>query len=300
MGFASFHEDGLGGCRRTIVLALAAADALVLVDRGNAVDHLDGAGGAVTRTKAAADAVVLQHHSVADTDGRLLLLADVLDGARGAEFAAAGAGYTAEALVEDHRGLHKTIESRAGSQHMLGAFADAKLAGGTAALEVLQADGSGRFQRCLAFGYRLILDEGKARSDFLFLRVEHRGSTHSSGDRKELSPRRVYLSALISPSIPDTQRDGPLLAMAEAVETHHTARPVDLSAIDINAVGLAMLLALMTSPTLLFVDADAEERMLTEKAQQRPHRTDGVAPEATVEETHDEDDHQGDDSHDER
>ena len=115
MYLAAFDIDGLCGCRRTVILTLATTDALVLMDGRDTVNHLDGLGGAVALAEAAADAVVLEDHGVADADGGLFLLADRLDGSRRAELAAAGAGEAAEPLVESHGGLQKAVETGGGA-----------------------------------------------------------------------------------------------------------------------------------------------------------------------------------------
>jgi hypothetical protein len=172
MDFAAFDVDGLGGCRGTIVFALATTDALVFVDGRDTVDHLDGLGGTMTLAEATADAVVLEDHGVADADGRLLPFTNMLDSSRGAELAAAGAGEAAEALVESHGGLQEAVEAGGGAQHMLGALAYTKLAGGATTLEVFEANGASRLQRGFALGDGFVLDKGHTGGGFLLLGME--------------------------------------------------------------------------------------------------------------------------------
>ena len=90
-----------------------------------------------------------------------------------------------------------------------------------------------------------------------------------------------------------------MFAVAEAAETHHAAAVVDGFVVDVDTVGLAVVLTLVAAAAFLAVDADAEEWALAEETQQGAHGADGVAPEASPEEAADEDDGQGDNGDDE-
>ncbi len=135
MAFTALDIDGgHGACRA--VLAGTAAETLALVDGGTAVDHHDGRRRTVAGAGTAADAVVRQHHGMSDADSGLLFFVNMLDGSRGAHFTAASTGRAAIAFVESHIRLHKGGEFGGGSQHLLGTFAHAELAGDASALEV--------------------------------------------------------------------------------------------------------------------------------------------------------------------
>lgn len=143
MSLATFDIDGSHRSGRTIIFAGTATEALTLVNRRFALHHQDGRRGAMTGAGTTTDAVLSQHHGMADADGGLLLFGDELDGSRGAHLAAAGTGSAAVALDEGHIGLHKGSEFGGGLKHLLRTFAHAELASRTAALKVFQRNGTG-------------------------------------------------------------------------------------------------------------------------------------------------------------
>lgn len=259
MYFAAFDVDGLGGRRGAVVFTLAAADALVFMDGGDAVDHLDGLSGAMSLAEATTDAVVLEDHGIADADGCFLFFTNRLNSARGTELAAASAGKSAETLIESHNGLQESVEAGGRTQHMLGTFSNTKLAGGAAALKVLKADGASRFQRGLALGDGLVFNESHTCGGFLLLGVEHRGSAYSSCDGKKLATGRINSARFSRFSRISRNCYCTLFAVSETVETHHTAAAVDRLVLKIDAVGFAALLALATADALLAVNADTKE-----------------------------------------
>lgn len=259
MYFAAFDVDGLGGRRGAVVFTLAAADALVFMDGGDAVDHLDGLSRAMALAEATADAVVLEDHGESNADGGFFILADRLDSTRGTELAAASAGKSAETLVESHNGLQESVEAGGRTQHMLGAFSNTKLAGSAATLEVFKADSASRLQGSLSLGDGLVLDEGHTCGGFLLLGVEHRGSAYSSGDGKKLAAGRINSARFSRFSRISRNCYCTLFAVSETVETHHTAAAVDRLVLKIDAVGFAALLALATADALLAVNADTKE-----------------------------------------
>ena len=139
MAFTAFDIDGCHGACRAVVLAGATSKTLALVDGGTAVDHHDGRRRTVAGAGTAANAVVRQHHGMANTDGGLLLFVNRLDGTCRAYLTATRAGRAAVALVESHVGLHERGEFGGGAQHLLGALANAELAGGAVGIEVFDA-----------------------------------------------------------------------------------------------------------------------------------------------------------------
>ena len=72
------------------------------------------------------------------------------------------------------------------------------------------------------------------------------------------------------------------LAFRQAVHTSHAARIVDAVVLDVDARGLAVLLAFVAVLAAVGVDDGAEQREARHQAQHRSHGADGAAPRATA------------------
>ena len=142
MTLTTLNIDGCHGARGTIIFAGAATETLTLVNGRLSVNHQDGLGGAMTGTGTAADAIVWQHHSMADGNGSLLLFINMLDSTGRTHLATTGTSGAAVALIKSHIRLHEGGEFGGRTQHFLGTLAYTKLAGGAAALKVFQRDSS--------------------------------------------------------------------------------------------------------------------------------------------------------------
>lgn len=144
MDFAAFDIDGALGTCGTEILASATTYAAILVDGGNEEGHgefgvfaggLGNHGYGSGRTMASAvsaldaigvdDAIARKIDGHADVDGGLHGGGDGLDGTCGTNFATTGALGTAIAVFEAHLGLHEGAKILGGTEHLVGALADA-------------------------------------------------------------------------------------------------------------------------------------------------------------------------------
>ena len=117
---------------------------------------------------------------------RLFFLGDLPDGAGRAKLGAAGALRAAVAALVGHLGLHEVLEVRRRTEHVVRALGHAKLAGRAAAVEILDALGSGGRDRDVPLGHFLVQDGGETAVHLLLLRLQ-RGRSHGqrgAGDER--------------------------------------------------------------------------------------------------------------------
>ena len=234
---------------------------------------------------------------------RLFFLANLPDGAGGAELGAAGAFRPAETLLEGHAGLHQVLQVRGGLEHVVGALRHAELAARAAAVEVFHALGAGRGDGRLALRRPLGQHLGKAAVHLLgrLLRPgldapQRRGAQHghrsghhgaaSGGGRGGFCPRfdcfwcfgggrggfcpRTPCKAVL-------QRTE--LALVYAVEAVHAAGMVNVLRILAygDALGLAVELAGLAVLALVVVYQGTEHGEAGEETEGGAHRADAVA-----------------------
>ena len=288
MSLATFDIDGSHRSGRTIIFAGTATEALTLVNRRFALHHQDGRRGAMTGAGTTTDAVLHQHHSMANTDGGFLFFIYMLDGSRGAHFTAASTGRAAIAFVKSHVRLHERRELGGGAQYLLRTLADTQLAGRAAALEILQRNGSCGLQRYVALRHLFVFNGSETTVELLFLSLKGCSCSHSGSDSQEFATRRVVkgIRVLNGLNAFPVNLYRSLLAVAKAIEAHHTTAAIDTLVLEVDAVGFAALLTLAASHAFLAVDADTEEGILTDESQQSSHGAKSVAPKTAIEETH--------------
>ena len=157
---------------------------------------------------------------------------------------------------------------------------------------MFQAHGPRRHQRHIALGHLLVLDDSEATVELLFLGTESRGGSHCGSGCQKPTARGIYGAGVLSGtrllciSRHSGHRYRSLLTLAQAIKAHHTATAVDRLVVDIDTVGLATFLTLMTTRTLRLVDTNAEKRMLADQSQQGTHRADCIAPQTAIQKTH--------------
>lgn len=173
------------------MFALATADAAFLVDGwDHAVaslmmerNHLDGTDRTLACTKSAwivvmyGNAVVANPHGMTDLCRGLDLGSDRLDCACRADIGTACTLRSAEATFERHLGLHQVSERRRWTENSVRTFADTELASGTVLCKVADAEGTGRYDACLAV-IRFLVGEGSQSAIHLYLILSQCGSAY--------------------------------------------------------------------------------------------------------------------------
>ena len=119
-----------------------------------------------------------------------------------------------------------------------------------------------RLQRNLTLGQLFVLQHGQTTVDLGFLSLQQHGTAHGSSGHHKLAAAGVDL--LVGGgggrlSLACRQADGLHRTVVYAVHACHTARVVNLVGVDIDAHGLAVLLALLAADALALVDTGLEE-----------------------------------------
>ena len=152
----------------------------------------------------------------------------------------------AVAVLIAHLGLEEMAEVGRRAQHPVGAGAHAELAGGAVVVERLHAPGARRDQARAALGGFLGKHLREAALRMLGLRGQRGADQRRGGEEGAAAAVGLVFASGLAGLLPESGEavfQGALLAVVDAVETHHAARIVDAVVLDVDARGLAVLLA---------------------------------------------------------
>ena len=271
MHFVAFHIDGREGTGGTEVLAGTAADAALLVDGGHvgrfvvigiAGHHLDGSCGTVALAVAAVytvgehQTVLLNPYGVANLRRCLVFEADGLDGSSRADLRAAVALGTAVAQLITHGGHHQMQQVGRRAQHLIRALRHAELKTRAVLCEVLCRERARRREGSLSRGRHLVFNLGETSVNLLLLLRECRRGKGSRGNQEGTLAVVGFLLLLLAVRPCMVVFQCMMVAHADAVAAHHTARSIDGVVFEVDACGLAVLGTKRAVMAFLFVDVD--------------------------------------------
>lgn len=229
MEIITLHIDGTVGIGRTEILTCTATDTLLFVDHGDQQHllagnllivsispsstvlmysclqryHLDGLSRTFTGTEATrlsilhGNAVVTNPRSTSYLNGSALLYRHRLDGSCGAHLGTAVALGTAIAMLEAYLGLHETLETVTGTQHVVGTLVDTQLASRAVRGQVTCRERSWRNNQFLTLWFFLGHDVGITTVYGLLLDgVSNRGTSQQS-QTGEYGPTISILGSLL-------------------------------------------------------------------------------------------------------
>ena len=299
MSLTAFDIDSPNGTRRTVILACAATDATVFVDRrhpmarGRILDHADGSHRTLASAHAARLAselktVMGQHHRIADADRGFVRRGDTIDSASWADLAATHTRGTTVIYIVLHLRLHESLQVGRRTQNMRRAFGNTKLTSRAIVGKILQSGRSERLERHITLRETLLLDGGQTAVETFFLSRNSRSHCNGSRSRKHFATfgtlfrQRIGNRSLLFAT---SKRDSPLLTVVDTVHTDHTTGIIDSMVIGIDTHRLAIAGTFLTAVAFGSIDRRNKQRIARHEAKQGPHRAHRIAPETAIEES---------------
>ena len=295
----SLHIDSAEGTGRTKVLAGTATDTLLLIHNGNQQqaltrnllivgiqpassvlmhtslqgNHLDSSGRTMAGTVATGYAVgnrntvVFQPYGMTHLRSCALFYGNGLNSTRRTDVAATGTFGSAVTALEAHLGLHKAIQTVAGTQHIVRAAVDTQLTGGAVFRQIPYRFRTRRGNQLFSLGLLLILNLGQSAIGGLLLGLHQRSAGQQSHTRQDgtttfvnsrifqllvrlwlfaallLLPIVIYNVFLVYHGFV-AERKGTKLTFLQTVASDHTARVVYRMVLKVDTGRLAVTLTL--------------------------------------------------------